>query len=211
MHNQLPENEKALGIIKTQGPQTLLDLAAAMEITVEGARFHLLKLAKEGLVAATTESRGRGRPQQIWALTDLGHARFPDMHAALTVNLIESIRGTLGQPALDKIIAANGKAGLERYLHELEGKTTLKERLKGLAVIRTREGYMADVKKEGAGFLLVENHCPICAAAASCQGFCAAELKTFKTVLGKAAEVERVDHILKGARRCAYKVTPVAE
>ncbi|MBZ4187527.1 helix-turn-helix transcriptional regulator [Niabella beijingensis] len=209
MHNNLPENEKALGIIKTKGPQTLLDLAAAMEITVEGARFHLLKLAKEGLVTATTESKGRGRPQQIWALTDLGHARFPDMHAELTVKLIETIRSTLGQQALDKIIAANGKTGLERYMKELEGQAGLKERLKGLAAIRTREGYMADFKKEGEGYLLVENHCPICAAAASCQGFCAAELKTFKAVLGKTAEVERVDHILKGARRCAYKITPV--
>ncbi|MCF3111985.1 transcriptional regulator [Niabella sp. CC-SYL272] len=209
MHNNLPDNEKALGIIKTRGPQTLLDLAAEMDITVEGARFHLLKLAKEGLVTATTESKGRGRPQQRWALTDLGHARFPDMHAELTVRLIESIRATLGQPALDKVIATNGKAGLERYLKELEGRAGLKERLKGLAAIRSREGYMADVKKEGDGFLLVENHCPICAAAASCQGFCASELKTFKTILGKTAEVERVDHILKGARRCAYKITPV--
>jgi len=208
MHNDLPDNEKALGIIKTNGPQTLLELAAEMEITVEGARFHLLKLAKDGLVHATTESKGRGRPQQIWALTDLGNARFPDMHAELTVKLIESVRTILGQQALDKVVAANGKTSLDRYMKELDGMAGLKERLKGLAAIRTREGYMADVKKEGDGFLLVENHCPICAAAASCQGFCAAELKTFKTVLGKTVEVERVDHILKGARRCAYKVTP---
>ncbi|SDC39623.1 helix-turn-helix transcriptional regulator [Niabella drilacis] len=208
MHNELPENEKALGIIKVKGPQTLLELAAEMNITVEGARFHLLKLAKEGLVQATTESKGRGRPQQIWALTDLGNARFPDMHAELTVKLIDSVRNILGQPALDKIVAANGKAGLERYLKELEEKTDLKARLKGLAAIRTREGYMADVQKDGDGYLLVENHCPICAAAASCQGFCTAELKTFKAVLGKKVNVERVAHILKGARRCAYKITP---
>lgn len=209
MHNHLPDNEKALGIIKTKGPQTLLELAAQMEVTVEGARFHLLKLAKEGLVNATAESKGRGRPQQIWALTDLGNTRFPDRHAELTVKLIESIRTTLGQPALDKIVAANGRVIQDRYMKELEGVKDLKGRLKGLAAIRAREGYMAAVQKEEGGFLLVENHCPICAAATSCQGFCAAELKTFKAVLGKTVNVERVEHILKGARRCAYKVTPV--
>ncbi|WP_018628584.1 helix-turn-helix transcriptional regulator [Niabella aurantiaca] len=208
MHNHLPDNEKALGIIKAKGPQTLLELAVQMEVTVEGARFHLLKLAKEGLVNATTESKGRGRPQQIWALTDLGNTRFPDRHAELTVKLIESIRTTLGQLALDKIVAANGKAIQDRYMKELEGVPDLKGRLKGLVAIRTREGYMAGIQKEEGNFLLVENHCPICAAAASCQGFCAAELKIFKTVLGKTVEVERVNHILKGARRCAYKITP---
>ncbi|MGJ7033019.1 helix-turn-helix transcriptional regulator [Niabella hirudinis] len=210
MHNNFPDNERALGIIKTRGPQTLLELATELGITVEGARFHLLKLAKEGLVDATTESKGRGRPQQLWALTDLGNARFPDMHAALTVKLIDAVRTLLGQPALDKIVAAQGKAALDRYLRALEGKKGLKDRLKGLAALRTAEGYMAALQKEGDGYLLIENHCPICTAAASCQGFCAAELKTFKAVLGKTVTVERVDHILIGARRCAYKVMPVA-
>ncbi|MES2724598.1 MAG: MarR family transcriptional regulator, partial [Pseudomonadota bacterium] len=56
------------------------------------------------------------------------------------------------------------------------------------------------------GFLLVENHCPICAAAAACQGFCRAELMVFRAVLGPGVHIERTDHILAGARRCAYRI-----
>ena len=60
------------------------------------------------------------------------------------------------------------------------------------------------------GYLLIENHCPICAAAALCQGFCRSELAIFQTVLGAQASIERIDHLLAGARRCAYRITPRA-
>lgn len=69
---------------------------------------------------------------------------------------------------------------------------------------------MAAVRKQGDAWLLIENHCPICAAARACQGFCRSELELFKEVLGRDVEVERVEHQLSGALRCAYRVTPRA-
>jgi predicted ArsR family transcriptional regulator len=66
---------------------------------------------------------------------------------------------------------------------------------------------MASVTAEpGGSFLLVENHCPICAAAAACQGLCRSELAVFRAVLGTEIAIERIDHILAGARRCAYRI-----
>ena len=63
-------------------------------------------------------------------------------------------------------------------------------------------------RKTAKGVLLVENHCPICAAAKACQQFCRSELRVFQEALGDDVTVERVDHILAGARRCAYLVCP---
>jgi len=81
------------------------------------------------------------------------------------------------------------------------------ERLRRLVDLRAGEGYMAECREEpGGGWLLVENHCPIRAAARECQGLCRSELELFRAVLGKRAVVERVDHVLAGARRCAYRV-----
>jgi predicted ArsR family transcriptional regulator len=78
-----------------------------------------------------------------------------------------------------------------------------------LARVRTEEGYMADVRPDGrGGFLLIENHCPICAAATACQGFCTTELDLFRAVLGPDASVERMEHIVSGDRRCVYSVRP---
>ena len=69
--------------------------------------------------------------------------------------------------------------------NELDRPTHWKK-LKELARVRTEEGYMAEVRGDKNGsYLLIENHCPICAAANSCQGFCSTELDLFRSVLGK--------------------------
>ena len=90
----------------------------------------------------------------------------------------------------------------------LRREAPLAAKLRELARVRTEEGYMAEVRRDGAGFLFIENHCPICAAASACQGFCSSELELFRDVLGGDAAIERVEHIIAGDRRCVYRVTP---
>jgi len=207
MSNMIPENEKALLILKNEGEMTLKEMAKELAVTTEGARFQLLKLANGGFVKSESRSEGRGRPKQIWSLTEQGHAKFPDTHSGLTVKLIEKIRENLGEEALDEIIASTGKDNAEKYQKQIAAHDDLEEKIKKLAAVRSKEGYMANYEKQDDGsYLLVENHCPICAAAKICQGFCKAELQTFKTVLGEDLKIKRIHHILAGARRCAYKI-----
>jgi predicted ArsR family transcriptional regulator len=87
----------------------------------------------------------------------------------------------------------------------------LREKLEALAAIRSREGYMAGIEKleDRKGYLLVEKHCPICIAATTCTGLCREELNVFRKLLGDQVEVKRSEHIVAGAPRCAYVVTPI--
>lgn len=204
----LQDNEKALRILKIKGPQPISVVASELGLTIEGARFHLLKLERDGLIKSETEVKGRGRPKQIWALTALGNSRFPDTHAVLAANIITMIRETLGEEALDKVIENHEQKMHARYTHEVNGITGLEDRLAKLVEIRSNEGYMAGFEKINEGYLLVENHCPICEAAKSCNGFCNAELNIFKSVLGDEVQIERIEHIVKGGRRCAYIINP---
>lgn len=206
MNNEATEHDKAVLILKNQGPKSLKELAAELKITTEGARFQLLKLSGEGLVTSESISRGRGRPQQIWSLTDKGHSRFPDAHSSLTVRLIQNIRENLGEEALEKIIIATGKDNLRKYEELMHGAVTLEDKIRILAEIRKEEGYMAHYEKTDDGYLFLENHCPICEAAKACQDFCRTELRTFQSALGDEVVVKRIDHILAGARRCAYLI-----
>jgi predicted ArsR family transcriptional regulator len=203
-----PAADRFLLLLKTRGPQTAADLGGTTGVTAEAARQQLVRLAADGLVAATAEPRGVGRPAQVWALTAAGHARFPDAHADLTAQLIRSIRAELGEAALDRLIGARSAESKAAYAATLEGSADLGERVARLAEARTREGYMAEFWPEGAGYVLVENHCPICVAATACQGFCEAELDTFRAVLGPGASVERTEHIVQGQRRCVYRIRP---
>jgi predicted ArsR family transcriptional regulator len=201
-----PAADRFLVLLKTRGPQTAAELGKVTGVTGEAARQQLVRLAADGLVVATAEPRGVGRPAQVWGLTAAGNARFPDAHAELTAHLIRSIRSQLGEAVLDRLIESRTAESKAAYAAELNGATDLGERVARLAAARTREGYMAESRAEGGGYVLVENHCPICVAATACQGFCRAELETFREVLGPAATVERTEHIVAGDRRCAYRI-----
>src|SRR5262249_2400313 len=137
-----PAADRFLVLLKTRGPQTAADLGKATGVTGEAARQQLVRLAADGLVVASTEPPGVGRPAQVWALTEAGNARFPDSHAELTAQLIRSIREQLGEDALDRLIESRAAESRASYAAALEGAADLGERVARLAEARTREGYM---------------------------------------------------------------------
>ncbi|WP_256994615.1 helix-turn-helix transcriptional regulator [Pseudomonas tolaasii] len=197
--------DRVLHLLKTRGPQLASDMGAFLGTSGEAARQQLVKLAASGLVNASSEVRGVGRPTQVWQLTAAGHARFPDTHSELTMQLLQTVRDTFGEEAIERLIDVRERQTQALYEREMGGIPDLKGRVERLAALRSREGYMAEWSEQPDGALiLVENHCPICAAATACQGFCRAELQVFEQVL--RAKVERVEHIQLGARRCAYRV-----
>jgi predicted ArsR family transcriptional regulator len=203
--------ERMLMRLKTQGPASTATLAQELDITAEAARLQVQKLLAEGLIMGSAQAAsGAGRPRQHWELSEAGYARFPDAHKELTVQLIGSIRTLFGEQGMDKLIAQRENEMRGHYLQACAGLSSLKSRVERLAGLRNAEGYMARVEKQGKDWLLIEDHCPICAAARSCQGFCRSELDLFREVLGSEARVEREDHLLSGARRCVYRVSKSA-
>jgi predicted ArsR family transcriptional regulator len=141
-------------------------------------------------------------------LTEKATLRFPDTHAQMTVEILGAAKAVFGQRGLDRLIRQREREILVRYKAAMRGARSVAERVRRLAALRSEEGYMAECAAgPDGGLLLVENHCPVCAAAQSCQGLCRSELDIFRSVLNGAA-VERTDHILAGARRCAYRIDP---
>ena len=204
-------SKRLLMTLKMHGALTSAQVGQKLGITGEAARQQLAKLLEEGLVSEERRSAGRGRPATYWHLTAKAQDRFPDTHAALTVDILRSISEVLGPEALDRIIAARETATEALYRTAMADCAGLKDRVARLAELRSKEGYMATVEQDADGaMLLVENHCPICAAATFCQGFCRAEKAVFETVLGDNAAVERVDHIVSGGRRCTYVIRAAA-
>jgi len=203
--------QRILVQLKMQGSLSAAALGDRLGTSGEAARQQLLRLAEEGLVEARSAANGVGRPTQLWSLTAAAQAQFPDTHAALTVQLLDIIRERLGEGALDTIISVREAETRQCYEAALRQQPDLRGRVAVLADLRSQEGYMASwTEQEDGSLLLVENHCPICAAATACQGFCRAELDVFRAVLGPGVEVERTDHIVSGGRRCSYTIKVAA-
>jgi predicted ArsR family transcriptional regulator len=198
-------------ILKTQGPLGSAQLADQLGLTAMAVRQHLYALQNEGHVEAEERPVPIGRPAKHWRLTREADQFFPDAYAELNVSLIQALRDTFGEEGVDQVLVSRCARQRKDYAKRIRATDPLEKKLKELARVRTEEGYMAEVKREKDGsYLLVENHCPICAAANACQGFCSTELDLFRSVLGQGIVVEREEHIVTGDRRCAYRVTPRA-
>ena len=192
-----------------QGPLDSAQLADQLELTAMAVRQHLYALQNEGHVEAEERPVPIGRPAKHWRLTREADQLFPEAYAELNVSLIQALRDTFGEEGLDQVLVSRCARQRQDYAKRIRASAPLDKKLKELARVRTEEGYMAEVRREKDGsYLLLENHCPICAAANACQGFCSTELDLFRSILGRGVSVERVEHIVAGDRRCAYRVTP---
>ena len=198
--------ERILYFIKTKGPVSTATLAKTLDMTGEAARQQVQKLVAAGLIEGRQEAQaGAGRPRQNWVLTEAGNTRFPDTHAQLTIKLIGSVRQLFGEAGLDKLITQREEESRSAYALACSAPD-LPTRLRQLATVRDEEGYMARVEADGDDWLLIEDHCPICAAARTCQGFCRSELQLFQEVVGPGATIVREQHVLANAMRCVYRI-----
>src|SRR5262245_63528036 len=195
--------------LKAEGPLDSARLAKRMGLTPMAVRQHLYALQREKLVTAEERKGSLGRPAKYWQLTREADRLFPDAYAELSVALIGALGDTFGDAGVQRVLESRCAAQRTLYRARIPRSAPLGERLRALARQRTEEGYMAEVRRDGDGFLFIENHCPICAAASVCQGFCSTELDLFRDVLGPGVTVERAEHIVSGDRRCVYRVSPV--
>ena len=203
--------DRLLYLLKSRGPQTTANIAERLAMSTVGARKHLTRLEADDLVRFQERRGTVGRPERVWTLTEKGHNRFPDAHSDLTLELLGAVKAVFGDKGLERIVSQREGDTLKTYTAALKECNTPEDRIRTLAEIRSREGYMAEWHpQEDGSYLLAENHCPICAAAWDCQGLCRSELKIFQSVLGDDVTVERTEHIIAGARRCAYRIAPSA-
>jgi predicted ArsR family transcriptional regulator len=194
-------------LLKTEGAMDSTRLASRLRVTPMAVRQHLYALQREKLVTAEERPVPIGRPAKHWRLTREADRLFPDAYAELNVSLIGAVEDTFGPAGVQRLLNARLARQQADYSARISRSAPLQRKLQELARVRTEEGYMAEVRADGPrAFLFIENHCPICAAATMCQGFCATELDLFRAVLGDGVSVERAEHIVGGDRRCAYRI-----
>jgi len=201
-----PARQRILFHLKMRGPQTAAAIARKLAVTPMAVRQHLYEMEKEGLVTHEDRRKRVGRPARHWASTAKADAAFPDGHADLIVGILSAARQAFGEKGIERLVAERTRVQAAAYRERIPARAPLERKVATLAAIRREEGYMAEWAREGNGFLLVENHCPICDAARTCQKLCGGEMALFREVLGADVSIERIEHILEGARRCAYRI-----
>ncbi len=203
----VPSRQAILRLLKQRGPSDSGALASQLGISAMAVRQHLYALRTQKLVTYQEEQRPIGRPAKMWSLTPAAAPFFPDAHAGLTINLLNAAEQTFGEQGVKRVVSRCAEQQIETYRSRIPARASLQNRLATLISIRNEEGYMAEVQRQSDGsFLLIENHCPISAAANTCPKLCDAEFEVFRAILGVGVVIERTEHMLAGARRCVYLI-----
>ncbi len=203
----VPNRQAILHLLKQQGPRDSETLASQLKISAMAVRQHLYALRTQRLVNYQEEQRPIGRPAKMWCLTPAAEFHFPDAHAGLSVNLLNAAEQIFGQEGVQRLVNLSAQQQIADFRARIPVRAPLAARLGTLIAIRNEEGFMAEVQGPRDGsFLLIENHCPICTAASVCPKLCDAEMEVFHAVLGEGVTIERVEHMLAGARRCVYRI-----
>ena len=206
---ELPAGRRAvLYAVRRRGEATTEQVAEQLAITVSGARQHLSVLARDGLVESAelpSTTVKRGRRSLVYSATPAADAYFPKAYGELTNELLGYVADT-DQVLLDELFARRREHRIDGARARLQGKRTLGAKVAELTRILDEDGYLASSEKVEAGvFRIVEHNCAIWAVAERYGQACTSELDFIRAAL-EGADVERVQHMIVGARRCAYEV-----
>ncbi|HXY93958.1 MAG TPA: helix-turn-helix domain-containing protein [Acidimicrobiia bacterium] len=205
----LPAGRRAvLYAVRRRGEATAEQVAEQLGMTVSGARQHLTALTRDGLIDATelaTETPKCGRRALSYSATSAADAVFPKAYGELTNELLGYVSDR--DPALlDELFAQRREHRIEAATTRLARKHGLGAKVAELTRILDEDGYLASYEKVTAGvYRIVEHNCAIWAVAERYGQACSSEIDFIRAVL-PGADVERVQHMVAGARRCAYEV-----
>ena len=207
----LPEGRRrVLYAVRRRGEATAEQVAEQLDITVSGARQHLSALVDDSLLVATPLPAPPGRPGRrslSYSVSPAGDAHFPKAYGELTNELLGYLADE--EPAaLERLFAKRRESRIANARARLAARADLAGQVAELAAILDEDGYLASWEATGdGGFRVVEHNCAIWAVASRYGQACTSELDFIRAVLPDA-HVERVQHMVEGALRCAYDVRP---
>ena len=135
MSRQVPTSDaQLLALLRITGPLSVRELAHAMEVTATAVKQRLVRLLGQNAIQREATRHGRGRPKDLYWLTEKGQERTgsPFTGAALTLwtDVCQSGDQALRQATLRRMARALVSGGDDK----IEGKTAAEQK-KSLATL----------------------------------------------------------------------------
>ena len=111
--------DAVLSLLLERGEEDAGTLADAVGISVQAMRRHLRSLADSGLVCASSNASGPGRPSNRWCLTDEGRAQFPDGSGRFALGLLDSMRSHLPEATVRQLLNQQAESKASQYRQSL--------------------------------------------------------------------------------------------
>lgn len=158
-----PQWRAVLEQLKLSGGLPVSELARQVDASYMAVKQHCEELKKLGYLDRSRVPRTVvGRPEIFYSLGVKADGLFPQAGTAFTVELLEELKGLLGESTPDKVLFQHFKNQGERWQPLVSKGATTAERIAKLVALRQKEGCFIRVTPEEGGMILIEEfHNPL--------------------------------------------------
>lgn len=192
-------------ILKVRGETSLSKLSEILGVSKMAVLKHTSKLEDAGLVQRRAVHNGDlGRPEHTYRLTPEGSELFPKAYSEIAMCALSFMEETHGRGEITQMLRKRQKELFDKYNENIEG-APLEEKVKILATLRDKEGYMAESRSLGrSSFEILEHNCPIAALAEKFGETCTTEKELFELLLQTKVVVSH--RVVAGDPVCRFLV-----
>ncbi|MFQ6058152.1 MAG: helix-turn-helix transcriptional regulator [Anaerolineae bacterium] len=194
-----------LEFLKEHGQATVDDLAQALGLAPITIRHHLAILEKDDLVTVSKMRRQRGRPSNVYSLTEAALELFPKKYHLLADRLLAELKALGDEERVSQLFDRMAEGMAAEHTRALRGKS-LEEKITALVNLLNKEGFLAQWEREDNGYLLKEYSCPYYYVGQRHPEVCRLDLQVITAMLG--AQVERRTCMINGDDFCTYRISP---
>lgn len=198
-----------LEILKERNGATVAELAESLNMAPVSVRHHLDILQGDNLIAVERlERKGNvGRPQQVYALTEVANEHFPDNFAALAAGLVRQLKRVLPPDQVEaafRSLAQDFAGKVQPSLADLP----VQERLEKVTHFLNERGYLArwevDEQADDGSFLLHKCNCPYAGVSDEHHELCLMDQALINELMGEGCQ--RIQSMAADGRCCTYRV-----
>ena len=196
--------------LKHSTGMTVTELCTAMKMSYMGVKQHCVELEKAGFLDTWRRPKAAGRPEKLYRLTPKADALFLNGGPSLTLDLLTTAEKVFGESAPPKLLFTYFQSKGEAWSTKLAKATTLEERARLLARLRSADGCMSACETDAQGRLvLVEHHRPLRELAARYGIVDELECEMIERLMG--SEVRRSVEEVSGLVRVTFLIKTTAQ
>ena len=199
--------DRIMQTLLTHPSATISELAEAVEINTISVRHHLTNLQAEGLIQASEERHGVGRPRLVYSLTDSGQEKFPTRYMSLTNRLLEQLKSSLSKEEMDNLFSRMATSLAEDQLEKIK-KLPFEKKLDAIKKTLGEDGFMIEWTKVDGEYHIVESSCPFYHVGQSHPEVCVMDKTLISTLL--SMPIDKIQCVLDGDVHCKYVIKPSA-
>jgi predicted ArsR family transcriptional regulator len=192
---------KILDLLRAKD-QTVNELAAALGLTDNAVRAHLLSLERDGLVHQSGTQPGVRKPHAMYALTPEAEQIFPKSYGFLLDLILIVISKQLSPKELRGAMREVGKRVADNHLFAIKGKSRNQRIEAALRILKDLGGSATFEKSEGKHFICGKG-CPLAAATSRHPEACLIAESLLSQIIGAPVK----EHCIHGAApSCRFEI-----